>query len=193
MSLTGAASTIFGGRQHAYLSDGIDDILFNVVTSENITDQNDLSIHAIEDGADVTDHIISKPRTFALDIILSDETIDLTDPVASLSKFTGSIKDRQEILEGWLKDKPLLTYYTFDDDIEDVAIQSLSRRRSLDTGNGIGLNLTLSHVNIAKSQTTNVKIKQAPKPQAKNSKTENKLASKAKEISNGKAQGIKFF
>jgi hypothetical protein len=170
MSLTGLTKTLFGGRAHAYLSDDIDDVLFNVVTDESVTDANDVTQHAIEDGSDVEDHVISKPRTFAVNIVLSDNTIDLLDPMSVINKFTATIKDRIEILDNWLALKKVLTYYAIDEDIEDVVIQSLTRRRSLDLGTGAGFNLVLSQVNIADSDEVNVKVKTA-KPANPKSKT----------------------
>jgi hypothetical protein len=163
MSISGLTKTIFGGRAHAYLSDEIDDVLFNVVVDESTSDSNDVTAHAIEDGSDVEDHVVGKPRTFAINIILSDDTIDLLDPMSVVNRFTATIKDREEILEDWNELKKVLTYYAVDRDIEDVVIQSMTRRKSLDTGSGLGFSLTLCRVNIVDSDTVNVKVKPAQK------------------------------
>jgi hypothetical protein len=150
--------------------------------SEGTNDSNDITSHAIEDGSDISDHVISKPRTFSLDVVLSDEIIDAQDPNSIINRFTATIKDRLGIIENWLTNKDVLTYYAFEEDFEDVVIQSISKKKSLDVGSGVGLNIVLMRINIADSESVNVKIKQQPaKAQAKASTEKHQLKSKFKE------------
>jgi hypothetical protein len=148
---TDIKQTLFGGRSRAFLSDGFDDLLLNVTMETTESDQIDITNHAIEKGSDVSDHAYSQPKTLSLKVVLTDDVLALDDPLAILAP---SIIDRLELLQGWLDDKTLLTYYGHDYDFDDMLIESVSRNKSADTGTGLGLDITLKMVTIAKSLTT---------------------------------------
>ena len=150
------SSAIRGSKPRAFLSDGTNEVLLDVVLSDTESDQMDVTRHAIEDGADVTDHVIESPKSFTLDAILTDDDIDTLNPNTFANK---KIDERLKIIQGWLDNKTILSYYGHDVDFSSVVIQNISRVKGQDTGEGIKISLSLSKITIAKSQTTEVNVK----------------------------------
>ena len=152
MALTSKISeAIFGGHEHAFLSDGKKTVLINTVLTINLDDTSNITKHAIEKGSDVTDHIVTDPQLITVSGILSDEDFSLTDPTGFGNE---TIADRKKILDDWKITKPILTYHGHEYDIENVEIQSLSWGKNESTGSGVNFNVTLTVVNIAETQTT---------------------------------------
>lgn len=140
------SSAIFGGRAHAFISDGTDDVLFDTVLNFTETDNYQVTQHAIEDGGDISDHIDAQPKEISFSAIVTDDTWSILDPT---SFFNAKIQERFNTLERWKEEKPILTYYGHNADIENLVLSSVVRNKSIDTGNGWGLDITMKFVNIA--------------------------------------------
>jgi len=177
------SDAITGNHTRAFLSDGTNDCLFNVTKDDTEQDTSEVSSHAIEDGSDVSDHVIQKPKTINLNVILSDESISTMNPMSYVAAFLDTIEDRKQLLQNWMDDKTLLTYHGHDIDTDDVVIENLSRNHSADTGNGLGLTITLKKLIIAKSQEVTVKFNTVTNTgktaTSKTTKTGEQLESKA--------------
>jgi hypothetical protein len=147
------SDAVFGDRTHAFLSDGLNEVVFNVLRDESDTDTNEVTQHAIESGSPVTDHVIGRPKSLTLNIVFSDEDILFVNvPTSQEDLFLFEpISERKQTLQGWNDNKDLLTYYSHDEDYEDVVIESISRNHTLEYGSGIGLTITLKQVNIVES------------------------------------------
>jgi hypothetical protein len=157
------SNAVSGIRTRAFLSDDSDDVVLNVTTTINDSDFVDVTRHAIEDGADVTDHVASRPGKFTFEAILTDDDFDALNPTSFFNK---TIEERFEIISGWIDNKTVLTYYGHETDIENVVIESISRRRQLNTGSGVTVSITLSKITIAESVETDVNV-QSTQPKGK--------------------------
>jgi hypothetical protein len=144
-----------GQRTQAFLSDGTDNVLFNVTLTTTETDTNEVTSHSVEQGADITDHIIEKPKQFSFNAVLSDNDISIINPS---SYFEESIEDRKKILDKWLTNKTLLTYYGHETDIENVVMESITRNKTRDVGEGLGLDIKIRQINIVESTTVDIDI-----------------------------------
>jgi hypothetical protein len=137
-----------GQRTRAFLSDGTRDVIFNSTLKTTETDTNKVTSHAIEQGADVTDHVIESPKDFSFTAVLSDNDLQITNPSAF---FEATIEDRKQIFDKWLKDKTILTYYGHETDIENVVIKSITRNKSANFGEGLGLDIKIKKINVVES------------------------------------------
>ena len=150
MALTSKISDAFSGRrQRCFLSDEIDSVLLNVTMDDSEDQSVDITNHAIEDGSDIVDNTWQKPLSLSLNCVLSDDISDLTD--WSIMAKT-SINERKKILKSWMDDKIILTLYSWDTDYENMLVESVSYKRSQQTGTGVGLQLNLKQVNIVETQ-----------------------------------------
>ena len=163
-SLTDA---LLGNKPRAYLTDGHNNILFNVLTEESESDTCEITDHAIESGSSVSDHSWLKPKELSLKIILTDDIVSLDDPIQALAEgmtlsgFIKSIPDRMDTLQIWLYQKTLLTYMAhLPGPVEDLdfVVQSVTRTHNTEVGDNIALDLVLKQVTIAESLTSNVTI-----------------------------------
>ena len=143
------SDAITGQRERCFLSDGSLDVLLNVTVDDSEDHSVDITNHAIEDGSDIVDNTWQKPIELSLNCILSDELTDLLDwSIMAKTK----IEDRKYILQTWMELKQILTYYSWDTDYENMLIESINYKRSLDYGSGIGLTLNLKEVRIVETQ-----------------------------------------
>ncbi len=149
------SGAIFGGRAHAFISDGTDDILFDTVLNFTETDNFQVTQHAIEDGGDVSDHIDAKPKEISFSAVITDDTWSILDPT---SFFNANIQERFNTLERWKEEKPILIYYGHNADIENLVLSSVVRNKSIDTGNGWGLDISMKSVNIAIATVTDTGV-----------------------------------
>lgn len=155
MALTSKiSSAIFGGHEHAFLSDGKKDVLINSVISFTVENNSSITKHAIEKGSDITDHIVTEPTRLNITGILTDDDFSMTDPTGFGNEF---ITDRKKILDDWKVSKPVLTYHGHEYDVDNVEIGTLSWAKTVESGNGIQVNITLIVVNIASSQVITLK------------------------------------
>jgi len=149
------SDAIKGQRTQAFLSDGIDNVLFDVVISDNEADTLQVTRHTIESGSDITDHVNTKPKKFSIEAVLTDDDLDLLNPGSFFNKTIG---ERLDVIKLWIEDKAILTYYGHTKDIEDVVIESVGRKKTLATGEGISISLKIAKVNIVESVQTDVTV-----------------------------------
>lgn len=149
MPITERVTNAVGGRIRAFISDGSLDVQFDVIL--NFTENHAIEVtqHAIQDGADITDNIDPKTEDYTIDAILTDDDYDILDPT-SLTNPT--IKERIDYLKLFKEYKEVLTYYGQDEDIEDVIIYSMSKAKTQETGKGVRLSIGLKKISVAVAQ-----------------------------------------
>lgn len=153
MALTSKISdAILGGRSQAFLSDGIKDVVFDAVLSFSEVNEFAVSRHTVEEGADIADHIDSKPRKWNVTAILTDDDFDLLDPS---NFFDPTIEDRFEIIETWREEKPFLTYYGHENDIEDIEISNLTKTYSDSVWT---ITFSMTKINVATFETADISL-----------------------------------
>jgi len=150
MPITGKISDALSGRrERCFLSDEIDSVLLNVMVDDNEDQSMEITNHAIENGSDIVDNTWQRPVQLSLNCVLTDDISDGTD--WSIMALT-PIEDRKKIIKEWMDDKIVLTLYSYDTDYEDMLVESVNYKRSLETGSGIGLQLNLKQVRIVQTQ-----------------------------------------
>lgn len=153
---TQISAAVKGGKQRAFLSDGDKDVLLDVILSDSESDTMQVTRHAIEEGSDVSDHVIESPKDFTVEAVLTDDDLDVYDPQSFANK---KIRERLKIIQEWIDNKIVLSYFGQDVDFQSVVIQRISRIKAPDTGEGIKISLSLSKITIAQSETTEVNVK----------------------------------
>lgn len=149
------SDALFGGRSQAFLSDGLFDLVLDVVKTYTENDSSKITIHTIEDGADIADHIDDSPKSITISAIITDDDWDILDPSGF---FDDTIEDRFQTFEYWKTNKMLLTYYGHETDIEDVVLTNFTRNKNLDTGAGWGIDISLQQVTIASYTTAAITL-----------------------------------
>jgi len=142
-----------GIRTRAYLSDGGVDIMLNAV--ENLTESaiSEVTSHAIQEGADITDNVNPRSKDYNINAILTDNDLDILNP---LSFVNYTISERLEILDLWRELKSTLIYYGQDGDLENLQLSSITKNKTLETGEGLGLQISLKEINVATAETVEV-------------------------------------
>lgn len=149
MSITEKISdALLGTRSRTFLSDQINDVLFDSTMSLDKAQGAQVTTHAVEKGSDVQDHIKYDPESISLSVVISDDVLSTTDPASFLSK---SVSERLDQLKDWRDDRKLLTFYSYEEDIENVVIESYAENRTVATGKGRALTINLKKINIASS------------------------------------------
>jgi hypothetical protein len=155
MPLTENVTNAVGIRTRAYLSDGVYDVQLDVINSFNINYSVDVTQHAIQDGADITDNIDPKTEDYSIDAILTDDDWDVLNP----ESFTNpTIKERLDRLDNFRVQKFVLTYFGQEDEVDNVVISSMSKSKAKDTGAGVRLSIGLKKVNVATAQTVDAPV-----------------------------------
>jgi hypothetical protein len=147
---------IIGSR--AFISDEVSDVTLDTVVSISRSSNSQVTRHAIEKGADVSDHVIDEPESWSLEVVLTNDQINPLNPLS----FGGqTIEERLSILDTWRNDKTLLTYYGQQETIESVVVSSRSEVTNTDTGpDGLQVSITLQKVTLAEALTVDIEIKQ---------------------------------
>lgn len=145
-----------GLRTRSFLSDNIQDVLFDVTIEDSEEDINEVTRHAIEDGNDITDHVIEIPKRLSVRAVFSDDVLDLLDPTTF---FNASIEDRLEILNRWVGQKQILTYYGHETDLINVVIESLVKSKNQDVGEGVEIDIALVKVNLVSPEQVEIEVK----------------------------------
>jgi hypothetical protein len=190
MPITERVTNALGGRTRAFISDGSLDVQLDVVI--NFTENHAIEVtqHAIQDGADITDNIDPKTEDYTIDAILTDDDYDILDPT-SLTNPT--IKERIDYLKLFKEYKEVLTYYGQDEDIEDVIITSMTKAKTQETGRGVRLSIGLKKINVAVAQSVeaptvskqNSVNQKGQNPKGTNSKTGDATAGKNQSLLKG--------
>jgi hypothetical protein len=119
------------------------------VISFSESQQADVTQHAIQSGADITDNVNNRTEEYTVEAVLTDDDYDILDPT-SLTNPT--IKERMDYLLLFKNNKQTLTYFGQDQDIENLIIASLNKSKTLETGKGVKLSIGLKKINVATAQ-----------------------------------------
>lgn len=169
---TKISDAITGKRERCFLSDDTNSVLLNVVVDDSEIHPIDITNHAIEDGSDISDSTWQRPLQMSLNCVLTDSISDIISGWSEMS--LTSMEDRKKILKTWMDDKTVLTFYSWDTTYKNMLIENIDYRRSLETGNGMGMELTLKQVNIAESQVAQVGLTQSTDKGKQATKTQTK-------------------
>ncbi|EQA35203.1 hypothetical protein LEP1GSC047_1718 [Leptospira inadai serovar Lyme str. 10] len=159
-------------------SNGQDQVIFDstITVSKEVSGKG--TNHAIEKGADVTDHINYEPLTMHLTAIISDSNY------FPFFHLRGTVEDRLAMLETWMMSKEILNYSVYDyGTIKNVFIESYKEDSTIDTGDGRQIELTLKQIIIVDSKSQDIPLrngvtKKGPSPPSSTSTTGNAGASK---------------
>ncbi len=162
MSLADKLNEAASGGPRAFLSDEIADVTLDTVLDISKSINSQVTRHAIERGADVTDHVIDDPETWSLSVVLTNDSISALDPLS----FGGqTIEERLAILDEWRTAKQIISYYGPEETIDDVIIASRSESRNAEIGlDGLQLSITLQRITLAEAVSIDLEVKQ-PIPQ----------------------------
>jgi hypothetical protein len=187
MPVTERVTNAVGGRTRAVLSNLAYDVQLDVVISFAESQQADVTQHAIQSGADITDNVNNRTEDYTIEAVLTDDDYDILDPT-SLTNPT--IKERMDYLILFKNNKQTLTYFGQDQDIENLIISSLNKSKTQETGKGIRLSIGLKKINVATAQSV-----EAPTTAKQNSvnqkgQTPKGTNSKTGDVTAGKNQSL---
>lgn len=139
-------------------------VVLDVVTSHDISLDAKLSSHAVELGADISDHVKPGQKT----INLSCKLADLDFVGNSVGNFMDkTTKEKMDLLESWVTKSKLLFYlgYTSDKlEIPLVAITSLKISKPLKGGtNSRDISISLTKLEVVESATRSLALKSQTK------------------------------
>ena len=133
--------------------------------SENHSKSNEVTMHPVEDGSDVTDHIRVMPETLEISGIVSNHPIAFLGPLAAPNPVTtnnASISDRvgaaYEALRLQMDRGETVDVVTSLRKYSDMAITKMDVTRDATTGNSLAVNMSLQQIFKAKI------VEQAPEP-----------------------------
>ena len=138
--------------------DPVDDeeIILDVVSGFEHGRSAEVTVHAVEDGADVADNIKINPYSISLTAVISDSK-SITDQIIDQK----SIDDKRDRLIKWHDEKTLVSLVG-DETYIDLYIRDLSEVREAGLGNALQYSMTLQQIIIAEAATSgNAKGKQS--------------------------------
>lgn len=136
-------------------------ITFDLITEESHKLENDVTTHAVEEGADVTDHIRNKLRTGSITGLISNFSLFASERVstAAVSLLQGGSledvkKDRVQkayefLVELWKKRVPI-DIVTVMQVYRNVAITEIEISRDGETGDAQSFQISFQEMNIKK-------------------------------------------
>lgn len=134
-----------------------DSIELDVTKSLSFSRSASVTSHAVEQGADITDHAKQEPKTISISAVIYDSEIFGLGSVAWTDK---SVIEKLAILNQWMDEsKPLffLGYSSDKVEIPMVLITSMTESKPQKTGGfSRELQITLTKINITTSETTSI-------------------------------------
>ena len=138
-------------------------VVLDVVTSHDISLDAKLSSHAVELGADISDHVKPGQKSIGLSCKLAD--LDFVG--ASFASLDKTIKEKMDLLESWVTDSKLLFYLGYSADkleIPLVAITNLKIAKPLKGGtNSRDISISLTKLEVVESATRSLALKSQTK------------------------------
>ena len=138
-------------------------VVLDVVTSHDISLDAKLSSHAVELGADISDHVKPGQKSIGLSCKLAD--LDFVG--ASFASLDKTIKEKMDLLESWVTDSKLLFYLGYSSDkleIPLVAITNLKISKPLKGGtNSRDISISLTKLEVVESATRSLALKSQTK------------------------------
>ncbi|MGJ4748378.1 phage baseplate protein [Leptospira sp. SA-E8] len=151
-----AKSFLNDERTQTYLKGDGTDLKFDSTISISKDRTANATNHAVEKGSDITDHVTDEPIGVSLTAIISDSDWDPLDPLSFVNK---KVKERLSLLYDWMDKKVILAFYSYDEIIENLIIESVSEEQAVDLGDGRKLSLKLKKIVIAEPRKTEVTLK----------------------------------
>lgn len=131
------------------------DLEIDVTTKESHGRRSTITKHKVEEGSQVSDHIVKENQTFSIDGVVGEDSLEPTD---GFTKMTSQLKDR---LESAYNNSELLTVETSFKTYENVVLVGYSIPREV--GHGDSLFVTLDFEEIRFATTKTVKVDKVPK------------------------------
>jgi hypothetical protein len=141
-----AAATI-GGHKRWVLSDGTDDVVFDVTEEYSTMKPGELAKHPVEAGSDLTDHHDKKPQEIRMSVLLTDEGL-----LSLRTLFKTGVEERAAILDNWYESATVLELGG-KNIIESVMIETIGNPVSSELGDSRRFTMTLKKVTIADTTT----------------------------------------
>lgn len=127
----------------------------------------EITMHPVEEGADVTDHVRALPRELDLVGVASNVPASFLDWAARSSGYAQDVYDQ---LNEWMDSGRLLTVLAVGDFYESMAIVSMDRGHDNTKGKSVHVSLSLREVQVVSTETVD-----APTPKtARGAKTKPK-------------------
>jgi len=125
----------------------VDSVTFNATTSYTKGETSDVTEHAVEEGAPLSDNIKGNVFTISLSCVVAEhrQFIAMVPIKDHLTHMEGSPRDRYNKILNWKRDKEKL-YFWSDELYEDCYITDISETKSYENGNGIEFDLTLQQI-----------------------------------------------
>ena len=149
-TLTAVSKALQGFATRWLLTDGTNEVVFDVTNSWGKTMPGQIAEHAVEEGVDLTDHVKRGNRELRLGVMLVQET----GPGGAIiglglsGLFQTDPNVRAEQLESWWEKGAVLTL-DGKETVENVMIESLSTSREAETADARVYDLTLKQIRIA--------------------------------------------
>jgi hypothetical protein len=153
----GAQLTTFKPQDPA---DGAISVALDATLSEGDEHSVTVTDHPIEDGASASDHIRDEPDQVTFDGIVSRTPIE--NPVSLLLEPSQRHEDAWGQFVYWLKNHILVKVTTSINTWEDMAIQSLSRRRSSDVGEAVQMTIKVKQIVKVVSSEAEAPVRSSP-------------------------------
>lgn len=134
----------------------IDGIEFDALITSNDTLASDIPQYPVEEGYEVSDTIILKPRVLELTVFVSNT------PVTHLQRFGGAeacktrVDDVVARLENMRAQRKLVTIVTMDRTYKNMGLENMSVSKSLETGYARQIPLTFKEVFITSTETVDI-------------------------------------
>ena len=148
---------IITGAPRAVLTDkltGGTDVLLNSVMSWTENLPSEVTKHAVEEGAPITDNVFNDPASYSISAILTDSVNILFGPTFAKTR---TVAQRVSQLKKWRDEKQVL-FYVHDETISNLVIKDMGRTKRKDLGGLIpfgpgsaAIDFTLQVINIAKT------------------------------------------
>jgi hypothetical protein len=137
----GAQLTVIQPQDSA---DGIISVSLDATISEGTEHNVTVTDHPIEDGASASDHIRDEPDQLTIEGIISRTPVE--NPYYLLLEKSQRHEEAWGQLVYWLKSHILVKISTSINTWENMAIQSLSRKRSSDVGEAVQFSLKVKEI-----------------------------------------------
>ncbi|TGK04166.1 hypothetical protein EHQ53_03185 [Leptospira langatensis] len=151
MSLVQKVTSLLDEKNQTSLSSNSTSIVFDSTISISKDRAASVSSHAVEKGAQISDHITTEPTNISVTAVITDADWDPLDPFSFLNK---TVSDRLGILKDWMDDREVLIFNSYEGDYENLIIESLTEEQSVELGKGRQISLKLKEIVIVSSNTT---------------------------------------
>lgn len=146
MSIT---SLLFSGKG------AFDSLAFDATVTEQHTSDAEITDHPVETGANISDHVRSKPDRLQMDAFLSNSPLTGTaEP--------GRAENLYEQLRLLKESATLLTVLTTLRTYENMAIESLGVPRTAKEAGAVHINITLRQIRLVTNKTSVVTVTKEP-------------------------------